>query len=344
MTKVFDPLLTKQEAETVLDAESLQGKIRSLLGESLDRVEEILLDCPTSEKSLMRELADYILTCGGKRMRPVLLLLCGNLGAVVEEYALVRAAAAVELIHTASLIHDDVIDVSPKRRGKLSLNTICGNRSAVLAGDFFFARAFELIACCGDFALNMLFTRAIRAMCEGEIEQARLAFDPFISEGEYLANIYRKTAVLLEACCEAGGRLAGLEESQINNLEAFGRNLGLAFQITDDILDIAGNPVITGKPVGNDIKEGNITLPFIYILKDPHWGACLREIIQKRDFSPASLEFLQDPSCSRDPLEKARLKAVHFIEKALEHLSGLQDSPAKTIMQELALSIPRRNF
>ena len=119
----------------------------------------------------------------------------------MQEYALTRAAVAVELIHTASLVHDDVIDTSPKRRGKPSLNIIFGNRSAVLVGDFFFARAFELIACCGDFELNMLFTRAIATMCEGEIEQAERAFNLNTSEDDYLANIYRKTAVLLEASC-----------------------------------------------------------------------------------------------------------------------------------------------
>ncbi len=343
MTKVYEPFLIKQENEAATDAEILQRKIRSLLGTNLDKVEEILQDYPTSGKGLLRELADYILTCRGKRMRPILLMLCGNLGAVVEDYSMVRAAAAVELIHTASLIHDDVIDASLKRRGKLSLNNICGNRSAVLVGDFFFARAFELIACCGDFELNMLLTQAIGAMCEGEIEQARLAFNPMISEEDYFANIYRKTAVLLEASCGAGGRLAALDEQNIQKLESFGRNLGLAFQITDDILDIVGEPSITGKPVGNDLKEGNITLPLIYILKDPYWGPCLREIINKRDFSPASLEFLKDPSCSRVPLESARLKALHFIEKALEHLSGFKDCPAKTVMKELANSIPNRN-
>ncbi|NLX92072.1 MAG: polyprenyl synthetase family protein [Firmicutes bacterium] len=342
MTRIYDPFLTKQETGTT-DLELLQARIKALLGDSLEKVERILQDYRAPGKGLIREQADYVLAGRGKRLRPVLLLLCGNLGTFAEEYTLVRAAAAVELIHTASLIHDDVIDASSERRGRLSLNDVFGNRSAVLVGDFFFARAFELLAYCGDFELNMLFTRAIATMCEGEIEQAGCAFDLTISEEDYFANIYRKTGVLLEASCGAGGRLAALDDTTIGKLEAFGRNLGLAFQITDDILDIVGKPAITGKPVGNDLREGNITLPLIYILQDPDWGPLLREIISRKDFSSASLEFLRDPSCNRVPLETCRKIALSFIEKALEYLSFVRDSPAKTLLKELALSIPQRS-
>lgn len=343
MTRIYDPFLTNQETRTT-GLELLQDRIKAFLGDSLERVEEIIQDYKAPGKGLIREQADYILTCRGKRLRPVLVMLCGNLGTFAEEYTLIRAAAAVELIHTASLIHDDVIDTSSERRGKLSLNAVFGNHSAVLVGDFLFARAFELLACCGDFELNMLFTQAIATMCEGEIEQAGCAFDLTLSEEDYFANIYRKTGVLLEASCGAGGRLAALDDTAIGKLEVFGRNLGLAFQITDDILDIAGKPAITGKPVGNDLRDGNITLPLIYILQDPDWGPLLKETISRKDFASASLEFLRDSSCNRVPLETCRLIALSFIEKALESLSFFNDSPAKTLLKELALSIPQRSY
>jgi heptaprenyl diphosphate synthase len=325
------------------EKDELWFKIQDILGSKLEEIEELLQDYTLSNVVVMQDLMDHIFGSKGKRLRPILLLLSGSFKPVHNK-TLVRAAAAVELIHTASLIHDDIIDESRERRGKPSVNALWGNRPAVLAGDFLFARAFELIACCRNYELNKILTRAISTMCEGEIEQTRFAFNLCFSEQQYIQNIYRKTAALMEACCSAGARLAGLEDATVLQLEAFGRNLGLAFQITDDILDIAGEPLVTGKPVGNDLREGIITLPLIYVLEDPVWAPYLREIVEKRDFSPSTMEFLQHPSCINEPIKRALDKAGLYIRTARECLLDFTGTVEGEILDSLAVYVLQRKL
>jgi len=313
---------------------SLKIKIQETLGSKLIEVEELLHDFTDSNVTIMKDLVTHILSRRGKRLRPMLLLLSGSFQPA-NDYILLQAAAAVELIHTASLIHDDIIDESLERRGNPSLNARWGNRPAVLAGDFLFARAFELISLCQDLQLNKTFMRAIGTMCEGETEQNVFAFNVNISEEQYLKNIYRKTAVLMEACCGEGARLSRLEERDVSKLEAYGRNLGLAFQITDDILDITGKSEFTGKPICKDLQGGIITLPLIYVLQDITWGPHLKEIIEKRAFSSGNIEFLFQPSCIDGPLAQAMDKAAFYVREARESLAGFQDTPARQILEEL---------
>ena len=344
-------MLLDETIKTVMYKDIPQEKalwhaIKEVLGLKLQEVEELLQNCTLSDAVVMQDVMDHIFSSKGKRLRPILLLLSGSFKPVdpVHEKNLVTAAAAIELIHMASLIHDDIIDESRERRGKPSVNALWGNRTAVLAGDFLFARAFELLACCGDYELNMIVTRAISTMCEGEIEQTRFAFDLSLNEQQYLQNIYRKTAALMEACCAAGACLGGLEGEAVLQLEAFGRNLGLAFQITDDILDITGEPLITGKPVGNDLREGVITLPLIYLLEDPVYAPFLREIIEKRDFSPLTMEFLRQPSCINVPVKRALDKARLYIKTARECLAGFTETREGAILESLAEYVLQRRL
>lgn len=323
------------EDNTSCAEKGLKLKIEEALGNKLLEVEEILHDFTSSNVYIMKELMNHILSSRGKRLRPVLFLLSGSFQPA-NDYALIRAAAAVELIHTASLIHDDIIDESPERRGNPSLNARWGNRPAVLAGDFLFARAFELISLCEDFQLNKTFMKAIGAMCEGEIEQNAFAFNVNISEQQYIRNIYRKTAVLMGTCCREGARLSRLEGKDVSKLEAYGRNLGLAFQITDDILDITGKREITGKPIGKDLQEGIITLPLIYVLQDTTWGPLLKEVIEKRVFSPENIDFLFKPSCLDGPLARSTDKAASYVRAARESLAGFENTPARQILEEFA--------
>jgi heptaprenyl diphosphate synthase len=326
-----------------LEKNELWLKIQEILGAKLEETEELLQDYTVSNVVIMQDLMDHIVSSSGKRLRPILLLLSGSFKPVHSEN-LIRAAAAVELIHTASLIHDDILDESQERRGKPSINALWGNRLAVLAGDFLFSRAFELVALCRNYELLKVLSRAIGTMCEGEIEQVRFAFNLQLNEQQYMQNIYRKTAALMEACCSAGGRLAGLDDAAVLQLEAYGRNLGLAFQITDDILDITGESLITGKPVGNDLREGIITLPLIYVLEDPIWGPYLKESIEKRDFSPSTLEFLQHPSCINEPLKRSLNKARLCLETAREYLSGFTGTVEGEILDSLAGYVLQRKL
>lgn len=315
--------------------------ITALLGDELLAVEEIILDFTVSRAGAMQELVSFMVQNRGKRLRPILVLLCG--GTMQENRdELYRIAAAVELIHTASLLHDDVIDGALSRRGKPSLNALYGNSPAVLTGDYFFARAFELISLCEDNRLTRLFTAAISTMCEGEIEQMRNAFNWRLDEVGYLRCAYSKTAALLEACCEAGALLASEGVDRVQKYKEFGRNLGMAFQITDDLLDISGDPATTGKPAGSDLREGTITLPLIYILEDPRWGTHLRELIEKRDFSPESLAFLAGTACQDGPLARARQQAATYLAMAVENLHHLQDTPEINVLKNLANQVLQR--
>lgn len=337
-----DTFIGEMHKNIVLEKkEELWGTIQAVLGSQLEEMEELLQDFIFSNAAAMQNVIGHIFSSKGKRLRPILLLLSGSLGPV-QSKTLIKAAAAVELIHTASLVHDDIIDESRVRRGKPSVNALWGNRAAVLAGDFLFARAFELIAACKNYELNRILTMTISTMCEGEIEQIRFAFDTSLSEQQYIENIYRKTAALMEACCSVGARLSGLKEAEVLKLKAYGKNLGMAFQITDDILDIAGEPLVTGKPAGNDLREGVITLPLIYVLEDPVWGQFLQEVIRKRDFSPASIEFLRHPSCIDKPIKRALKRAYQYIGAARESLAGFKGTAEGEILEALTEYVLKR--
>ncbi len=330
-----------EQQKTTLE-HGLQLEIASLLGEELAAVEEYLLDFTVSGAEAMQELIALVLQNRGKRLRPLLVLLSGSFKKAKRQ-ALHRIAAAVELIHTASLLHDDVIDGACERRSKPSLNALYGNFPAVIAGDYFFARAFELVALCGNVQLIRLFSTAIGAMCEAEIEQARNAFNCDAGEREYLRCAYGKTAALLEACCAAGALLSCLEETAVQQLKAYGRNLGFAFQITDDLLDIWGNPACTGKPAGSDLREGTMTLPLIYILQDPVFGERLRELISRRDFSREKLTFMLDPACRSGPLARAQQKAAAFAGEAVRSLHGLEQNSCRLLLEKIAAFVLQRN-
>ena len=326
----------------ITQEQELQLEIASLLGDDLLAVEEIILHFTLSGVGAMQEMVNPIVQNRGKRLRPLLVLLSGGFKGVDRE-SLHRTAAAVELIHTASLIHDDVIDGAKERRGKPSLNALYGNCPAVLTGDYFFARAFELVALCQNYQLIQLFSSAIGTMCEGEIEQSRNTFNHALSEEQYLRCAYGKTAVLLEACCAAGALLSRLPGNEVEQLKQYGRKLGLAFQITDDLLDIWGNPICTGKPTGSDLREGTITLPLIYLLADPGWGNRLRDLIRRRDFSEEKLAFMRDPACRNGPLARAQQKAASFAREAAACLHGLEENPCKLILQKIATFILQRD-
>ena len=212
------------------------------------------------------ELGDHVLGSGGKRIRPALLLLsaelCGYTGA-----RCVQVAAAVELLHTATLLHDDVVDFSELRRGRPSANAVWGNRRAVLAGDFLYARASSMIVEDGDSDILWIFADTIRQMAEGELLQLERSFDPTVTESHYFSVIERKSAVLLAAACEAGAILGGVTRAERRRLRDFGRELGLAFQLRDDALDYEAGEAELGKRTHTDIREGKITLPLLLALK-----------------------------------------------------------------------------
>ncbi len=231
----------------------------------LDLVDRAMAEQLHAAAALVPELGEHVLGSGGKRIRPMLLMLAAELCGYTGPRC-IQVSAAVELLHTATLLHDDVVDLSERRRGRPSANAIWGNRRAVLAGDFFYARASAMIVEDGNLDILWVFANTIRGMAEGELLQLERSFDPAVTEAHYFSVIERKSAVLLSAACEAGSILGGVTRAERRKLAEFGCELGLAFQLRDDALDYQGEAVL-GKTPQADLREGKVTLPLILTLK-----------------------------------------------------------------------------
>jgi len=229
-------------------------------------VETAMREQLASASQLVADVGAHVLGSGGKRVRPALLLLAGELCGYTGPRR-IQVAAAVELLHTATLLHDDVVDVSRLRRGRPSANAVWGNRRAVLAGDFLYARASSMIVEDGDLDILWIFADTIRSMAEGELLQLAHSFDTTVTEAHYFAVIERKSAVLLSAACHAGAILGAVTRAERRRLADFGRELGLAFQLRDDALDYEAGEDALGKRPHTDLREGKVTLPLLLALK-----------------------------------------------------------------------------
>jgi octaprenyl-diphosphate synthase len=231
-----------------------------------------------SEVPLVNQIADYIISAGGKRIRPALVLLFANAWAYrgADHHAL---AAIVEFIHTATLLHDDVVDESSLRRGRKTANALFGNAASVLVGDFLYSRAFQMMVNIGNMRVMQILADATNVIAEGEVLQLLNMHDPDVSEQRYLQVIRSKTAKLFEAAAQLGAVIAGANEEQIEAAAEYGRSLGTAFQLIDDVLDYSGNAADIGKNVGDDLREGKPTLPLIYLMQ--HGTPDQRELVRR---------------------------------------------------------------
>ena len=232
----------------------------------LELVERAMQEQLGSSSALVGQVGGHVLDAGGKRLRPALLLLCAELCGYTGPRG-VQVAAAVELLHTATLLHDDVVDLSELRRGRPSANAIWGNRRAVLGGDFLYARASSMIVEDGDIDVLWVFADAIRSMAEGELLQLERSFDATVTEAHYFQVIERKSAALLATACESGAIVSGVTRAERRRLAEFGREVGLAFQLRDDALDYEAGRSELGKPPLADLREGKVTLPLLLALK-----------------------------------------------------------------------------
>jgi octaprenyl-diphosphate synthase len=236
------------------------------IGAPLEQIERAMHEAIASESELLAALGQHVLGSGGKRIRPALVLLSAELCAYTGPRR-IQIAAAVELLHTATLLHDDVVDLSPMRRGRGSANAIWGNRSAILAGDFLYARSSSMIVEDGNLEILSIFSDTIRQMSEGELLQLARSFDPSVTEAHYYRVIDRKSASLLAAACEAGAILGGVTRAERRRLAEFGREFGVAFQLRDDALDYEAGEAELGKRPHTDLREGKVTLPLLLTLK-----------------------------------------------------------------------------
>jgi octaprenyl-diphosphate synthase len=307
--------------------------INDELGQVKKLINEQLLCCP-DEIGVVR-LVEHLNGCGGKMIRPGLVLLAGGaVGKITDKHICI--AAIMEMIHNATLLHDDVIDEGQRRRGQATVNSLWGNASAVLLGDFLLSKVFRMCADLEPQVAKIIASAADRT-CEGELRQIAQRENWQLNETEYIDIITEKSAALFSSCCSLGGFLSGAGEGEVRLLSDFGLNLGIAFQIADDLLDIIGDEAKTGKTLGSDVDKNKLTLAVIHLLNtvdDKERAAVINSLCDKAGV----IEMLK----SSGSLEYAYSKAQEFVAKAIATLAGLRESNAKGALIETARFIGRR--
>lgn len=315
------------------------------VAKDLNVIEQELAVSVSSDHALLTEAAMHLMKAGGKRIRPVIVLLAGKFGDYRLD-VLKKVAVPLELIHMASLVHDDVIDDAETRRGRLTVKSKWDNRIAMYTGDYIYAKALTIIAELNDPVLHQALSKAIVQMCIGEMEQIRDFFNTDQTVRQYLLRIRRKTALLIAISCQLGAAAAGAAPSVYNRLYRYGYNVGMAFQIRDDLLDLLGTERQLGKPPGSDIRQGNITLPVLLALRDAAVkDELLREIAFIRDAEgeadcSRAIELIR----SSRGIEEADRLAARYIDKAIGLLKELPDIPARRTLEDIARFVGKRNY
>lgn len=324
-----------QEDETERQAPSLDRLIGLLRGD-LQRVNAQILERMQSPVALIPQLAGHIIAAGGKRLRPMLTLAAARLCGYRDGERHIALAAAVEFIHTATLLHDDVVDASDLRRGLATANAVWGNKPSVLVGDFLFSRAFQLMVEDGSLKVLGILSHASAVIAEGEVLQLVTSNDTATDEEAYLQVIRAKTAELFAAASRIGAVVAERPGHEEDALESYGRNLGIAFQLVDDMLDYSAEQAELGKTVGDDFRDGKITLPIVLAFSrgDEHerdfWRRTLEDLDQSADDLDRAIQLLRKHATLRDTLERAR----HYGALARDALEVFRDGPEKRALIE----------
>jgi len=311
--------------------------LTALVGDDLKRVNEVILRRMHSPVALIPQLAGHIIAAGGKRMRPMLTLAAARMCGYQPGDRHVNLAACVEFIHTATLLHDDVVDESDLRRGRATANAVWGNKASVLVGDFLFSRAFQVMVEDGSLDVLRILANASAAIAEGEVLQLTTANDTETTESAYLEVIKAKTAVLFAAAARVGAVVAGRPKAEEDALESYGLNLGIAFQLVDDVIDYASTSEKMGKSVGDDFRDGKITLPVVLSFlrgadeERRFWRRTLEDLDQKNDDLACAIELMNRHGALRDTVERAR----HYGAIARDALGIFPDQPIKRALVEL---------
>ena len=302
-------------------------QVFALIDEELKNTEAAFSRYLGSDIALIPKIGEHIILSGGKRLRPALLILIASMFGGKPEQA-TTMAAIIEFIHTATLLHDDVIDEADMRRGLAAANTIWGNEASVLVGDFLFAMAFDLAVEQGSLSALKSLSDATRRLAEGEILELMKTADVTTSEEDYLKIIDGKTAILMAAACEIGAIIAGAGARTQAQMKEFGSSIGIAFQMIDDILDYSSREEELGKSIGIDLEEGKVTLPLIHTLKNAtaEEGERIREIITSDYVRPEDFHFVHELMTRYQGLEYTRQQAAGYLGKAHAILAGQPDS------------------
>jgi octaprenyl-diphosphate synthase len=309
--------------------------VYELVAVDFDSVNCLIPKQLTSNTHLVEEIGQYITQSGGKRLRPLLVLLSANcLGYAGTDH--IKLAAVIEFLHTATLLHDDVVDSSFLRRGRATANSLWGNPSSVLVGDFLYSRAFQMMVELNNMQIMEILSKATNIIAEGEVAQLANIGDVNLSENAYFDVIRCKTAMLFQAASHSAGVLSSRKNQHILTLKEYGLSLGLAYQLVDDWLDYAGDEQKMGKNVGDDLAEGKMTLPLIYAIK--HGSAEDAEIVGAaiKDQSTANINRILHIVKNSGALDYTKSCAEHHAQIATEHLSTLPDNAYRSAMATLA--------
>ena len=321
-------------------------QIKQLVASDMDAVDHIIRKNLNSDVSLIREITEYIVKSGGKRLRPMLVLLsAGALAYEGDNHH--KLAAVVEMIHTATLLHDDVVDESDLRRGRKTANTVYGNAASILVGDFLYSKTFQLVLDVDQkvvMPVIKVLSSASVLIAEGEVMQLMNCHNADIDEASYLQIICYKTAKLFECSTQVGAIIAGASPLTESALADYGRHLGIAFQLIDDVLDYSASEAETGKHLGDDLAEGKLTLPLIYAMKhgNQEQSRCVRHAVEQggRDDFAEVLQVIRETGA----LDHARARAGQESQKAIDALSILPASTYRDSLLELASFAAARSF
>jgi len=308
----------------------------------MEAVNDVIRQRLHSEVALVNQIAEYIISAGGKRIRPVLVLLVANAYSY-KGVAHHELAAVVEFIHTATLLHDDVVDESSLRRGRATANALFGNAASVLVGDFLYSRAFQMMVSLNNMRIMSILSDATNVIAEGEVLQLLNMHDPDVTQDCYLQVIRSKTAKLFEAAAELGALVAGANDEQIAAAGEYGRSLGTAFQLIDDVLDYAGDASEIGKNVGDDLREGKPTMPLIYLMEHgtEEQRQLVRSCIETGD--EQHFDAILSAITSSGALDYTRREAQKAAQRAIDAIAAMPDSRYKDSLLQLARFAVDRN-
>ncbi|MFS2221302.1 octaprenyl diphosphate synthase [Pantoea sp. B65] len=319
-------------------------QINELTAQDMAAVNETILEQLNSDVSLINQLGYYIISGGGKRIRPMIAVLAARaINYTGKQH--VTVAALIEFIHTATLLHDDVVDESDMRRGKATANAAFGNAASVLVGDFIYTRAFQMMTSLGSLRVLALMSEAVNVIAEGEVLQLMNCNDPDITEESYMRVIYSKTARLFEAAAQSSAILADASSEQEKALQDYGRYIGTAFQLIDDLLDYSADGQTLGKNVGDDLSEGKPTLPLLHAMQHGNaaQAAMIRQAIEEGN-GRHLLEPVLETMRQCGSLKWTRDRAEQEADKAISALKALPESPWRSALEALAHMSVQREF
>lgn len=315
-----------------------------IIGEDLKRVEQQFVKDLESDVPLIRKVGEYVLSSGGKRVRPALLLLAARLCGYEREQA-VPLASVIEFIHTATLLHDDVVDSATLRRGLASANTLWGNEASVLVGDFLFSKSFSLMVAVGSMEILRVLSAATTIIAEGEVMQLLCTGELDLSEQQYIDVVRAKTAILMSAACEAGAILGEASPERQQALADFGMDLGIAFQLMDDTLDYIATEEEFGKSIGHDLEEGKITLPLIHTLRhcNEQERNVIAAVIEKDEMSLDEFREVSGLVKQYGGIDYAVASAQEYIGRCTRHLDHFEPGSVRDALIDLAEYVVTRN-